>query len=94
MRVDGALVTFELVPSYQVDQLVSRVDPARDACQGGEDAPLGGGQFDGLSADDNLATEIVDDQFTVTKGRDGGVLARVASSPEDGLRRAAPAHEG
>src|SRR4029079_4226981 len=50
VRVDGALVPFELVPAHPVDQLEPGVHPARDGGQRREDPPLGGGQRDRRAA--------------------------------------------
>src|ERR1700722_1310925 len=62
MRVDRALVAFELVAPHLVDQLKPGVDPSGHGRQGDQDAPLGGRELDGRAVHGHGAPRLVDDQ--------------------------------
>src|SRR2546425_808862 len=65
VRVDGALISLELVAPYAVDQLVAGVDAARGTGQGHEDPPLGRRQLDGGAPHPDHPLVLVDDQLAV-----------------------------
>ena len=66
VRVDGALVAFELVTSDLVDQFISGVDATRDPGESGEDAPLSRGELDGFASYDHAPSVVIDDELAAT----------------------------
>src|SRR5579863_2265521 len=62
VRVDGAFVAVELVPSDAVDQLGPGVHASWIARKRGDEPPLGGGECDGLALNRDLAALVVNDE--------------------------------
>src|SRR5215469_6750343 len=62
VRVDRPLVALELIPANPVDQLETRVHPARHRGQGDQDSPFGRSQVDLGPADLRRPPRLVDDQ--------------------------------
>src|SRR5581483_7944797 len=84
VRVDGALISVELVAAHPVDQLEPRVDPPGHGGQRDQDAPLGGRELGLRAADRRDAPRLVDDQFAAAIAGELLIRGR-AAAPEDRL---------
>ena len=82
--VDGALVAFVFVAAGPVDELVAGEYPARDAGQGGEEFPFGGGEAGGLAVRGDLVAGLVDEQLAAAVGRRLVTAAVTSGAAEDG----------
>src|SRR5215472_12010607 len=85
MRVDGPLITLELVSSDPVDQLEPRVNPAWYVRERDKQPPLGWRHFHLRTADIHDTPLLVDDEQAVTEAAWSGGDRRCAPSPKDRL---------